>query len=166
MPFSIFIWWLHFISCLPATFYSLSFLLFFRDFLQILEIPVTAELQSPSALASKVPAIHSASTSASETQEMPTKNSPSICYDPEWMAIIRKTHHLLDPSRRRVCMPSQVLPATAEVWSACSAVASVTKWSEMEMKWSEVNWNGNECFMFGVVYKFMFIFISISIFVN
>lgn len=41
--------------------------------------------------------------------------APTLSYDAEWLAVMRKTHNLLSTSRGNVSVPSTVQPATPTV---------------------------------------------------
>ena len=47
--------------------------------------------------------------------EQSTCDAPTLSYDAEWLAVMRKTHHLLSTSRGNVSVPSTVQPATPTV---------------------------------------------------
>ena len=63
--------------------------------------------------------------------EQSTCDAPTLSYDAEWLAVMRKTHHLLSTSRGNVSVPSTVQPATPTVitFILCVVEMIVLSWN-------------------------------------
>jgi lariat debranching enzyme len=55
---------------------------------------------------------HIEPSQASDCKSNDNDNNVTLTYDPEWLAILRKTHGLTEPNNRRQQLPNDLMPAT------------------------------------------------------
>ena len=93
-----------------------------RDFLQIVDVPIPSHRDHTTDHATVRSGYgHGSGLGDDSVPPLPPPPPPRLQYDPEWLAILRRTHSLLSTSRGNVKMPAMVEPCSeAEIQEAGS----------------------------------------------